>query len=183
MLPLGLINSQKDHSACEPFRMTSLTQSQQRVVMTLWGMARSPLMFGGSAAALANDSYTRAMLSNEYVLAANAKSTRNRQVYAVYDAQDKPMQVAWAADGEGDGDGADDTFYVALFNVAVGSDEAVEMEVSFASSGGELAKYSECRYIEAGGADQGVMSNALVKGVVPSNDTLLFYLHDCTQSQ
>jgi len=176
LLPLGFINSpQTNDSRCGPFRMTSLTQSQQRVVVTLWGMARSPFMFGGSAMALANDSYTVAMLSNEYVLGVNANSSRNRQVFAEYDEKDRPMSVAWAAEGP------KDDFYVALFNVDVSSDAAVEMEVSFASIGGDLAKYDACRYQEAGGFDQGVMSGGMVKGLVPSNDTLLFYLYACTQ--
>ncbi|SDN21612.1 Alpha galactosidase A [Methylobacterium phyllostachyos] len=95
MLPLGrLALGQRD---------TRFTPDEQRTVMTLWSIARSPLIMGGDLRHL--DDATLALLTNREVLAVNQASTDNR-----------PHDVAWglriwSARAEGSEDR-----YVALFH-------------------------------------------------------------------
>ncbi len=68
MLPLGTIGN----------RPCAFSHNQQVMVMTLWAMMPSPLMFGGMMTKLANDSWTLALLTNEEVLAVNQDALGNR---------------------------------------------------------------------------------------------------------
>ena len=99
MLPFGVITS--PGSGRGPYKNTSLSPDAQRTQMTLWAIARSPLMFGGDATQL--DAFTTSLLTNKEVLALNHASSANRQV-----AQSSGS-VTWAATL-----GA--TTYAALFN-------------------------------------------------------------------
>jgi len=80
-----------------------LTPAEQRTLMTLWSIFRSPLMMGGHLPE--NDEDTLALLTNDEVLAVNQASTHNRELRAEGD------RVIWAAD-----DPASDAVYVAFFN-------------------------------------------------------------------
>jgi alpha-galactosidase len=73
--------------------------------MTLWCVARSPLILGGNLPK--NDEFTLALLTNDEVLAVNQDSTDNRQLFNTNNA------VAWVADVPGSKDK-----YIALFNTA-----------------------------------------------------------------
>ena len=64
MLPLGFIAAAGDNHHF-PFKNTSLTRSEQRTQMTLWGMARSPLFFGGDVKKLPNEPFTMSLLTNK----------------------------------------------------------------------------------------------------------------------
>ncbi|KQN80183.1 alpha-galactosidase [Sphingomonas sp. Leaf67] len=94
MLPLGrLALGQRD---------TKFTLAEQRTLMTLWSIARSPLIMGGDLRHL--DAPTLALLTNPEVIAVNQASTANR-----------PLQVqdgmrAWTAKA------MDGATYLALFN-------------------------------------------------------------------
>jgi alpha-galactosidase len=94
MLPLGrLALGQRD---------TRFTPAEQRTLMTLWSIARSPLIMGGDLRAL--DAPTLALLTNPEVIAVNQASSANR-----------PLQVqdgmrAWTAKA------ASGATYLALFN-------------------------------------------------------------------
>jgi alpha-galactosidase len=72
MLPLGTIGT----------RACAFSKNQQVMVMTLWSIMPSPLMFGGQMTKLANDSWTLALLTNEEVLAVNqdALGARGKQI-------------------------------------------------------------------------------------------------------
>lgn len=94
-------------------RPTRFTKSEQRVCMSLWSVARSPLIFGGDMTKL--DAFTRDLLTNPEVLAVNQHSTNNRQLSRHGDL------IVWAADAPGTGDK-----YVALFN-ASGDDEPFDL--------------------------------------------------------
>lgn len=95
MLPLGrLALGERD---------TRFTPDEQRTVMTLWSIARSPLIMGGDLRAM--DEATLGLLTNDEVLAVNQTSSGNR-----------PWQLAdnlpaWTASGAGG-------HYLALFNIA-----------------------------------------------------------------
>lgn len=100
MLPFGIIDFD---------RKSGFTQDEQHVCMTLWCIARSPLIFGGDVTRL--DTFTRDLLTNPEVLAVNQASTNNRQVSRENDL------IIWAADVPDSQDR-----YVALFNAQDNSD-------------------------------------------------------------
>lgn len=94
MLPLGrLALGQRD---------TKFTPDEQRTLMTLWSIARSPLIMGGDLRHL--DAPTRALLTNREVLAVNQASSGNCPWFV---ADDRRVWTAQAAKGG---------HYVALFN-------------------------------------------------------------------
>jgi alpha-galactosidase len=96
MLPLGMLELGK--------RRTRFTADEQRTLMTLWCIARSPLIMGGDLRQL--DPATRALLTNDEVLAVNQRGTHSRQL------QRQDDLVAWVSDSI-DGDAR----YLALFNL------------------------------------------------------------------
>jgi hypothetical protein len=99
MLPLGLVALGK--------RKTNFTPDEQQTLMTLWSIARSPLIFGGDLRAL--DAETLALLTNDEVLAVNQASSDNApQVYK----NDGDEFTLWTASATKPG-----VQYLALFNV------------------------------------------------------------------
>jgi MYXO-CTERM domain-containing protein len=72
MLPLGTIGN----------RACAFRHNEQVMVMSLWAIMPSPLIFGGMPTKLSNDSWTLALLTNEEVLAVNqdALSARGKRV-------------------------------------------------------------------------------------------------------
>jgi hypothetical protein len=95
MIPIGTI---------EMGRGTWFTHEEEVTLMTLWCIARSPLMIGADLTKL--DPRTLALLTNDEVLAVNQASSGNRQLFRNADGG-----IAWIADAA-DGHGK----YVALFN-------------------------------------------------------------------
>ncbi|WP_159761074.1 glycoside hydrolase family 27 protein [Sphingomonas sp. 8AM] len=96
MLPLGrLALGQRD---------TKFTRDEQRTLMTLWSIARSPLIMGGDLRHL--DAPTLALLTNRAVLAVNQASTDNQPHFV---ADGTRIWSARPEDAPGDR-------YVALFN-------------------------------------------------------------------
>jgi hypothetical protein len=82
--------------------------------MTLWSIARSPLMFGGNLPD--NDDFTLSLITNDEVLEVNQKAPASRQLFA------KENQVAWVADAPGSR-----AKYVAVFNLGDTAVEAVRV--------------------------------------------------------
>ena len=95
MLPLGTLELGQ--------RQTRFSPDEQRTVMTLWSIARSPLIVGADLAAL--DDFTLALLTNDEILAVNQASRDNREVYRRDD-----LAVWQATSPHGD-------IYVAHFNL------------------------------------------------------------------
>jgi len=95
MLPLGRLALGK--------RDTKFTPDEQRTLMTLWAIARSPLIMGGDLRHL--DAPTLALLTNREVIAVNQASTDNRPYFVSDNSH------IWSARPEGSGD-----LYLALFN-------------------------------------------------------------------
>ena len=88
MLPLG-------HFVNPPVgvaRDTALTHDQQRTMISLWSIVRSPLMFGGDLPSLASDPWTRSLITNANVISVNQNSTNNHQLF------NSNNKVAWSAD-------------------------------------------------------------------------------------
>jgi hypothetical protein len=89
--------------------------------MSLWCIARSPLMFGGHLPD--TDPLTLSLLTNDEALAVNQHSENNRELYR------KGDRIAWVADVPGSKDK-----YVALFN-ALDTGKPAELTVEFADLG------------------------------------------------
>ncbi|MFC4402690.1 glycoside hydrolase family 27 protein [Gracilibacillus xinjiangensis] len=113
MLPLGHIGIRSvDGGASD--RYTRFTKDEQILMMTLWSIFRSPLMFGGELRD--NDDWTLSLITNEEVLEAHRNGFGARQVYREND------KVVWTSSGD------KQTIYVALFNL---TDNASKITVTF----------------------------------------------------
>ncbi|AOS64276.1 glycoside hydrolase family 27 protein [Actinoalloteichus hymeniacidonis] len=111
MLPLGRIGI-RAHGGDD--RRSRLTRDEQRSLMALWAMARSPLMFGGDLPS--NDDWTLGLLTNDALLAITKDSVDNRQ------HRREGELVVWTASS---GDGR--IRYVAQFNLGdVPADSTVQ---------------------------------------------------------
>ena len=71
MLPLGSLSVGSDEE-----HLTRFTRDEQRMLMTLWCVFRSPLMFGGEMTR--NDAFTESLLTNDDVLGLDIASSDNR---------------------------------------------------------------------------------------------------------
>jgi len=107
MLPLGRLALGE--------RNTRFTPAEQRTLMTLWSIARSPLIMGGDLRHL--DEATLALLTNREVLAVNQASTNNQPHFT-----EDGVRV-WTARMEVGPDS-----YLALFNM---TEKAREVGVRF----------------------------------------------------
>jgi hypothetical protein len=113
MLPLGHIGIRAERGAD---RQSAFTAEEQRTLMSLWSIARSPLMFGGDLPTSSADAL--ALITNDEVLAVDQKAANPRQLSARGD------QIAWTSDAEGSRDK-----YLAVFNV--GDKEPTEIRVDW----------------------------------------------------
>ena len=111
MLPLGHIGIRAERGND---RMSKLSHDEQRTVMTLWSICRSPLMYGGDLASL--DRFTRSLLTNADVLAVNRNSSTNKVVYKQGEVR------VWSALS-----GKAGVRYLAVFNLS-NADSNVELE-------------------------------------------------------
>jgi alpha-galactosidase len=113
MLPLGRIGIRAERG---DDRRTRFTREEQRTLLTLWSIARSPLMFGGDLPS--NDESTLALITNDEVLAVNQRATASRELFSRGD------QIAWVSD-------APDrkSKYLAVFNV--GDKDVAEIRVDW----------------------------------------------------
>lgn len=118
MLPLGRIGI----GFSKP-RPTNFTPDEQRTVMNLWGIFRSPLMMGGEMRD--NDAATLALLTNDELLYLNQHGGQPLQL-----SRDDAQATWFNTDDKGNA-------YLGLFNL---SDEASEVCVDFAASELPFAK-------------------------------------------
>jgi hypothetical protein len=86
-------------------RRSSLTANEERTMMTLWSIAKSPLIIGGDLSSLAGDPDTFGLLTNDAVLQVDQHSAKNRRI--ALDAE----SAVWAAEDPQSSD-----VFVALFN-------------------------------------------------------------------
>jgi alpha-galactosidase len=107
MLPLGRLAMGK--------RDSRFTPDEQRTLMTLWSIARSPLIMGGDLRHL--DAATLALLTNREVLAVNQASRDNRPLHLIEEVR------TWTARAE-----TGEARYLAMFNI---SDKGDSKPVSF----------------------------------------------------
>ncbi|MGO9970501.1 MAG: glycoside hydrolase family 27 protein [Bryobacteraceae bacterium] len=114
MLPLGHIGIRAERG--DP-RMSLLTHDEQRTLMTLWSIARSPLMFGGHLPD--NDDFTLSLIGNGEVLAVDQKASASKELFT------RGNQVAWVAELPGS-----PAKYLAVFNIGDGGEERIKVDWS-----------------------------------------------------
>ncbi len=120
MLPLGALRQCED-----PQDWTRFTRAEQRTMMTLWPMMRSPLMMGGEMTK--NDDFTLSLMCNAEVLNIGRESFCGHPLWTT---EEESVWVAPRKDGQG--------LYVALFNL---SDAQRTVSVSASQyEGGEQAR-------------------------------------------
>jgi alpha-galactosidase len=99
MIPIGRLSKMGPVGS---ERYSGLTADEQRTLMTLWSINRSPLMWGGNLTE--NRAAELALMTNAAVLAVDQNSANNRQLYG-------GTRQVWTADVPGT-----TNKYVALFN-------------------------------------------------------------------
>jgi alpha-galactosidase len=122
MLPLGYLGPSPGWGKA---RQTRLSPAEQRTLMTLWSIFRSPLMMGGDLPH--DDVATTALLTNDEVLAVDQHSTGGR---AVLHSSDASVWTAMPADGKGR--------YVAIFNT---SEHAQDLSYTWKQLGWPAGRY------------------------------------------
>ena len=127
MLPVGALRQ-----CYASGNWTQFTQAEQRTMMTLWCMMRSPLMIGGEMTK--NDDFTLKLLTNGEVLAIEKESW---SAHPLFTTEKESAWIAPRRDGTG--------YYVALFNL---SDEERTVTVSAKEQG--LADSSEAMELWTG---------------------------------
>jgi hypothetical protein len=116
MLPVGRLRITAKEGGGAPSRFTA---DEQRTMLTLWSIFRSPLIIGGELTTL--DPSALALLANPEVIAVDQASSAGHESFR----NDKV--VAWTADAPGL-----NTFYVAVFNV---TDAQQDFEVGWSTVG------------------------------------------------
>jgi hypothetical protein len=102
MLPLGHIGIRAERGED---RLSLLTQDEQRFVMTLWAIFRSPLIFGGDLPSL--DPFTRSLLTNREVIEVNQRGNDPKLAHSEGEVR------VWRSNGS-----APHSQTVALFNLS-----------------------------------------------------------------
>lgn len=100
MLPVGALRQCTD-----PDSRTAFTQAEQRTMMTLWCMMRSPLMIGSELTRM--DDFTVGLLTNAALLEIE-KATYG--AHPLYTTEEESSWVTYRRDGDG--------IYAALFNLS-----------------------------------------------------------------
>ncbi|MBN9616192.1 MAG: glycoside hydrolase family 27 protein [Acidobacteriales bacterium] len=121
MLPLGKLEPVPGYGKV---RATRLTQDEQRTMVTLWSIARSPLFFGGNLTQL--DDWTAALVTNPAIVAMDQQGHDQRLA-----GQDGDV-VAWTTKV-----GSKD--YLALFNRG---DSSATVKAAFTQYGLKAEKYA-----------------------------------------
>lgn len=152
MLPLGTLGPVPGEGKA---RTTRLTHDEQRTLVTLWSIARSPLFIGANLTEM--DDWTVSLLTNEAVVAMDQRGHEQRVA-----GEDEDL-IAWASKGEGGRE------YLAVFNRG---DAAVRVAVPLARYGFAGEKYSARDVWE--GKDLGRVSEAA--GMVAAHGVLLLEL-------
>jgi alpha-galactosidase len=116
MLPLGKLRVTDPDRGPQD---SKFTPDEQRTVMTLWSIFRSPLIMGGDLPT--SDPATFSLLTNPEVLKVNQRSTGNHQAF------DRGGIRAWVARASDS-----DRHYVAVFNLA---DESQQLELKWPDVG------------------------------------------------
>ncbi len=145
MLPLGTLMLGE--------RQTRFTPDEQYTLMSLWSIARSPLMHGGDMTK--TDAFTLSLLTNDEVLAVNQRSIANRPLF------DRDGLIAWTAKDPATGD-----TYLALFN----SRDRVRLDTEAVRATGKVVTKEAGSLAEIDSSLEGGKKLFLVAEPVSDND-------------
>jgi len=101
MLPIGRL---EPAAGWEKPRTTHLTRDEQRTLLTLWSIFRSPLIMGGNLTLC--DEWTTSLLTNAEVIAVDQHST---ETHPVINTDKAAVWTARPVSGDG--------YYLAVFNL------------------------------------------------------------------
>lgn len=146
MLPIGRIGMGHQNG-----RDCAFTHEEQRTMMTLWCIFRSPLMMGGELRE--NDEWTLALLTNPRVLRLMAHSHGARQIFRNDDS------AAWHSFDDDNGE------YLALFNL---SDEERIIKAD------ECIKQTAAVYEELWGRDDLLLNACSAR--IPAHGAVLIHI-------
>jgi alpha-galactosidase len=152
MLPLGHLGPVPGEGK---ERDTRLTKDEQRTMVTLWSIARSPLFLGANLTEL--DDWTTGLATNAEIVAMNQRGHEQRLA-----SQDEDL-IAWTSKGDGGKE------YLALFNMG---DSAARILVPLARYGFTADRYSAHDLWEK--KDLGKIAEA--SGTIPPHGVLLLEL-------
>jgi alpha-galactosidase len=116
MLPIGQLRPNPGYG--KP-RSSRLTEDEQRTMITLWSIARSPLFIGGDLTQM--DEALKSLLTNQAVIDMDRYSTASEM-----NTQDGPL-ISWTSHSI-----RGDQHYLAIFNI---SDAPVHVDKTFAEYG------------------------------------------------
>jgi hypothetical protein len=114
MIPFGRLNRRGPNDGLE--RESNFTLPEKYTLMTLWSIARSPLMYGGDLMVMRPTELK--LLTNAEILEVNKNSTNNRQLFR------DENHVAWVADVPGNKDK-----YLAVFNISEDNNLKAEIDL------------------------------------------------------
>lgn len=129
MLPFGSLHP---HAGWGEPRHSRLTQAETRTALTLFAIARSPLILGGNLTEM--DNWLRPMLTNRSVIALNQEDRVSRPLESLPPALAEAK--VWVSGPRGD---APDT--VAIFNL---SEKPLTLEVPWKALGLSDRRYAAC---------------------------------------
>ena len=109
-------------------RFSRFTKDEQITHMTLWSIAKSPLMFGGNLPE--NDAFTNSLITNTEILAVNQKGMSPKEVFT------RDEKTVWMSKN------ADNSINVAIFNR---SNEEKDIEISLNELGLDTSKKYQIR--------------------------------------
>ncbi len=149
MLPVGALRQ-----CSNVHGWTRFTQAEQRTMMTLWCMMRSPLMIGGELTK--NDAFMLSLLTNSDVLDIEKKSTC---AHPLKTTEDEVLWLARRIDGDG--------CYIAFFNL---SDEPRTVSVPLETLDGNFTHAYELW------TKQTEMLQDCLSAEVPPHDARVFWV-------
>jgi alpha-galactosidase len=122
MLPIGRLSV--NNLCVGPDRISRFTKDETYTLLTLWSIARSPLIMGGEL--LTTPQWVISLLQNKEVINVDQHSTDNHQVYR------NDSEAVWMARGQAG------TIYLAVFNL---KDNSRTITITFVSVPGVKQNY------------------------------------------
>ncbi len=153
MLPLGYLGPRPGAGDA---RDTKFDHDEQRTLLTLWSIFRSPLIMGGNLTKL--DDFTASLLSNPEVIAVNQHSMETR---ALITSASRAVWTAHPATGGG--------LYVALFNL---SDQPATLDYNWT----QLGLNAEINTIRDLWARQEIPAARSLKVTLPPHASALYHI-------
>jgi hypothetical protein len=129
MLPIGVLQMGKTK--------THFTHDEQLTLLTLWSIARSPLILGADLTKL--DDFTLSLITNDEIIAVDQSSTNNRELFR------RDGFYGWVADIPSSKDK-----YLALFNTRDKPSGDMQSPVFIEASTAVPVKLSELGFTRAG---------------------------------